>query len=132
MNQQTEQLMEEVSKVQDDTYKTDYNSKMLASSILSILPDEVIQYAIYQVFRIGNKPTRTHYRKLSKFRNSDVASTLYYLWRGVEYSPQVLIEPEKKQYRYNTPVVTIREGEAEIVLSESFMTDNPGIEASIW
>lgn len=126
------ELMDEVDRVQDDTYKTDYNAKMLAHSILSLLPDEVIQYAIWTVYRIGNKPKRNHYRKLAKFRSSDVASTLYYLWRGVEYTPAILIEPPKKQYRYNTPVVTIQEGEAEIVLSESFMVDNPAVEASIW
>lgn len=132
MNNHTQQLLDEVDKVQDDTYKTDYNAKMLAHSILSLLSDEVIQYAIYQVYRIGNKPTRTHYRKLAKFRSSETASTLYYLWRGVEYTPAILVEPVKQVYRYNTPVVTIREGEAEIALSESFMADNPGVEASIW
>ena len=132
MNNQTQQLLDEVSKVQDDTYKTDYNAKMLAHSILSLLSDEVIQYAIYQVYRIGHKPTRTQFRKLAKFRKSETASTLYYLWRGVDYTPQVLLEPPKRSYRYNTPVVTIVEGEAEIVLTESFMADNPGIEAEIW
>ena len=132
MNQTTQQLMDEVSKVQDDTYKTAYNAKMLAYSILSLLGDDVIQYAIYQVYRIGHKPTRTQFRKLAKFRKSETASTLYYLWRGVEYTPAILVESPTKQYRYNTPVVTVREGEAEIVLSESFMTDNPAVEAAIW
>lgn len=132
MNNQTQQLLEEVEKIQDDTYKTDYNAKLLAKSILSLLPDEVIQYAIWSVYRIGYKPTRKHFRKLAKFRSSETASTLYYLWRGVEYTPAVLVEQPKKRYRYNSPVVTVREGEAEIVLSESFMTDNPAVEAEIW
>ena len=128
----TEALLEEVEQTDDNRYKLDYTSRLLAKSILSLLPDEVIQFAVWQVYRIGTAPSRKVYRKLAKFRGSELAKTLYYLWRGKEYGPGTLVEPKPKPYHYNYPCITIRDGELEIALTESFTSDNPQVEADLW
>ena len=134
MNNYTKELLKEVEATDSDNYKTNYESKLMSKAILSLLPDEdyLIQYAIYEVYRLGKKPGTHHYRKLNKFRKSEMASTLYYLLRGKDYTPEVMIPPKRKAYRYNSPCITVVEGELEIVLSESFMVDNPNIESLVW
>lgn len=134
MNNYTQDLMKQVEQTDSDNYKTNWDSKMVSKAILNILPDEdyLIQYAIWEVYRLGKKPSTHHYRKLNKFRKSEMAATLYYLLRGREYKPEVMTPPKRKTYRYNSPCITIVDGELEIALSESFMVDNPDIEALIW
>jgi len=49
MDNYTKDLLHQVELADDDKFDTDYNTKVFAKSVLSLLPDELIQYAIWDV-----------------------------------------------------------------------------------
>jgi len=133
MKQETIELLKQVEAIDDDKYNCNYDAKIIAKTILTLLPDECVKYAIFKVYGIGNEPTRQDYRIVNKFRNSPMASTLYYLLRGKDYKPSAVTAPVTHKGRHrNSPCITIKQGEVEVAISEVVTSEMPGIEATLW
>ena len=75
----------------------------LASSILHMIPDQVVRYGLRVIFGDG-KYTRTQAEAVNTFRLSGRAKVLYGLWRGKDYKPTKCFIP-RRAYKPNGKLV---------------------------
>lgn len=72
----------------------DFVEWQLASSILKMIPDQVIRYALRVVFGDG-KYTKSQAQAVNAFRLTDHAQVAYGLWKGKSYEPTECFIPKR-------------------------------------